>query len=104
MKGIGHASDSPVITGIEFEIAQEQAESLGLAGKKLQESIDRFNAIDAAGSESAGGAEALQEVASRAWALMVQRELIGFTHDNLRWLRDRFDLPAAALRLLGPQQ
>jgi Family of unknown function (DUF6665) len=86
--------------GLEFEIAQEQAESLGVAGRKLQASIERYRA--AVRRRHASEREALlNEIASRAWGLMVQRELIGFKQDNVRWMLDNFDLPAAALKQLG---
>ena len=104
MKNISYLSDGSATTGLELEIVQEQAESLGLAGKKLQEAIDHFNSLGDSSTRLAGGEAALQDVVSRAWALLVQRELIGFKHENLRWLVDRFDLPEPALRLLGRQQ
>ncbi len=90
-------------SGLEFEIAQEHAEALGLAGKRLQESIDRFNAAHQDSGVTASG-DLVREIASRAWALMVQRELIGFKHENLRWLLEHFDIPEAALSILGRRE
>jgi hypothetical protein len=89
------------MTGLELEIAREQAETLGLAGKRLQESIDRLNSAGKRQGAAVQHDELLSEIASRAWALMVQRELIGFKHENLRWIMDRFEIPDAALKKLG---
>jgi len=84
-----------------FEIAKEQAEGLGLAGKKLQESIDRYNDAVRSGEERANDEALLLDVAARAWALIVQRELIGFVHENQKWVAENFAIPRAALRLMG---
>jgi hypothetical protein len=89
---------------LELEIAREQAEALGLAGKKLQESIDAFNRAARQAETSVDHDRLLGDIASRAWALMVQRELMGFTHENLRWVLDRFDVPDGALRKMGQQE
>jgi hypothetical protein len=88
------------LSDIQLEIAQEQAEALGLAGRKLQDSIDRFN--DAVDGELPSGAESglIDEIAARAWALLVQRELIGFRHENLRWIRERFQIPDTVISRL----
>ena len=89
------------LTGLALEVAQEQAESLGLAGKKLGEAIDRFRAsADRTRSEHEKD-ELVSEIASRAWGLMVQRELIGFRHENVRWVLDHFEIPEPALKRLG---
>ena len=89
------------MTGLEREIAQEQAESLGLAGKRLQESIDQ-HALSVERNESeARQSKLLGDVSNRAWALMVQRELVGFKHEALRWVVENFDIPDAALSQLG---
>lgn len=92
------------MNGFELEIAQEQAEALGLAGKKLQESIDGFNRAVAGHRSTVGQQGLLSEIVSRAWALMVQRELIGFKHENVRWVLDRFEIPDAALSALGQSE
>lgn len=89
------------LTVVEFEIAQEQAESLGLAGKRLRAAIDRYDQAVRHKPTPADYEELLSEVVSRAWALVVQREHIGFRQDNLRWVRDHFGVPDAALRKLG---
>lgn len=86
---------------LRFEIAKEQAQGLGLAGKKLEESIDRYNDASRDGRGRAEEDELLNDVAARAWALIVQRELIGFVHENQRWVVENFAIPRAALRLMG---
>ena len=91
--------------GLELEIAREQAESLGRAGQRLQKSIDEFDRALQLRGDARDDEGHLREIASRAWELMVQRELVGFTHDNLQWVIDRFDIPEAALSKLGrPEQ
>lgn len=93
-------SESPT-TALDLEIARAQAEALGLAGKKLQESIDRFRVSSEWESRAQGREELLDELVSRAWALMVQRELIGFRHENVRWILKHYELPNEALSYLG---
>lgn len=88
-------------TALDLEIAREQAEALGTAGKKLQESIDRFRVSFRREARVPGTQELLDEIVSRAWALMVQRELLGFRHENMSWILAHFDLPTEALRQLG---
>jgi len=86
---------------LDFEIAQEQAEALGLAGKKLQAAIDRFDNAVRERQSAVDDDSLLSDIAARAWALIVQRELLGFKHENLRWILDHFPVPDAALRRLG---
>lgn len=90
-----------ILSDIQLEIAREQAEALGLAGKKLQQSIDRFN--DTFDGEKLSGTESglIDEIAERAWALLVQRELLGFRHENLQWIRERFQIPDAVISRLS---
>lgn len=87
--------------GLQREIARERAEALGLTGKKLQRSIDAFNRAVRLRRGAADRESLLGEIAWHAWALIVQREVTGFTHENLRWVLDRFDIPTAALQRLG---
>lgn len=88
------------VSGLELEIAQEQAEALGLAGRKLQDSIDAYNRTCVSRPEGPIQPKLLKEIASRAWALIVQRELLGFRHENLRYIRERFDIPRDVWRFL----
>ena len=87
--------------GLELEVAREQAASLGRAGKRLQLSIDAFNRAIEREDIPCDDAAHSSAIAARAWELMVQRELVGFTQDNLQWVIDRFEIPDAALRKLG---
>lgn len=86
---------------LRVEIVKGQAESLGRAGRKLEASIERFNRAVETRASSHDCEDRLDEVASCAWALVVQREVIGFRQENLRWVRDEFDVPVAALDRLG---
>ena len=107
----GHRSRSKIVSlesrkadrasVFRFEVAKEQAEGLGLAGKKLQESIDRYNSEANDSRRRTDDDDLLLDVAARAWALIVQRELIGFVHENQKWVAENFAIPRAALKLMG---
>ena len=88
------------LIGLDLEIMQEQAEALGRAGKKLKQAIDRFAAVET-GMDATTRDALLNEIAARAWALMVQREHIGFKQECWRWVAREFDIPAEALKRLG---
>lgn len=73
---------------IERALAQERGSALGRAGRRLDEAILTHRLLTEVGSatvEQMGAA--LGEVTQSAWALMVQREYVGFRSDNLAWLR-----------------
>ncbi len=86
---------------LELEIAREQAQSLGLAGRRLQESIDKYRVAIEEDDSAARRTRLLNDIASRAWALMVQRELVGFKHEARRWVLENFDIPEEAVGHLG---
>lgn len=86
---------------LDLQIAREQAESLGLAGRRLQESIDQYHVAFEQAASAALQTKLLGEISSRAWALMVQREHVGFRHEARRWVLENFDIPERALSHLG---
>ena len=91
------SQNSESLSGFELEIAKEQAESLGIAGKKLQESIDQFQLAIRDNETESRQSALLAEIKTRVWALIVQRELVGFRHETLSWVVANFDIPEAAL-------
>ena len=88
-------------TPLEEEIAKERASALGRAGKKLEVSLERYRLLRASRATAGELDELLDEIAENLWCLVVQRELVGFIHENLRFVRERFDIPAAAIARMG---
>ena len=88
---------------IELEIFKEQAGALGSAGKLLSTALNRHQEhIQNGGREGDPVTEELlDEVAQRAYELMLQREFVGFTQNNAAWLLQGFTLPPGVLRRLG---
>jgi len=88
---------------IEREILKEQAGALGAAGKLLSTSLNRHaEHIRNGGRDGEPRTEELlDEVAQRAYELMLQREFIGFTQNNTEWLLQGFTLPPGVIRRLG---
>ena len=83
---------------IELEIMEDQATALGAAGRKLDVALEKYwRQMDL--NEQAD--DLLIEVADAAWQLVLQREFIGFTHDNLAWLKRSYRIPAATFSLFG---
>src|ERR1700727_355709 len=78
---------SEKMSALELEIAKEKSTSLGTAGKKLRDSIARYkqsnSPIDVAPEERD---RLLAFVLANVQELVVQRELVGFVHDNMSWI------------------
>lgn len=86
--------------GIEAEFAEERANALGRAGRRLDEALDeRRTALAEAGGTLPPAVDELllDAIAERLFALIVQRECVGLRHDNLAWIRAHYDVPDAAL-------
>ena len=96
---IATARRSGRMAGIERALAEERADSLGRAGDRLEDAIDTWELLVEVGhaTESQVGA-ALQEIRDAAWALLVQRECVGFRGDNLGWIRAHYRIPMDAFR------
>jgi len=87
---------------LKYELVKEQAGALGLAGKKLQKALDAYRAHASHGSApSQKRSQLFEEVVNRAYALLLQREIIGFSHGNVDWLRSSFEFPDGVLKRLG---
>jgi len=91
------------IKALEYEIMREQAGALGRAGSKLESALQNYyNFIAQFGSSDTTKISVLlDDIAAKMWALALQRELIGFHHNNIEWISDTFDIPAAVFGRLG---
>jgi hypothetical protein len=90
------------MSALELEIAKEKSTSLGIAGKNLRDSIEKYRqstSQNAVASEERG--RFLASVLANVQALVIQRELVGFIHDNMNWIIETYDLPKEALTKLG---
>lgn len=66
--------------GLDYEIAQEKAASLGRIGRRLEDSLAALKAFDAAPCATGGAAQRARLVAAAAealWMLAVQQEAAG---------------------------
>ena len=82
-------------------LAEERANALGRAGRKLEEAVDTHRLlVDVGVAPNDQVAEALRDVRDAAWALMVQRECAGFREPDLGWLVRHYRVPPEVLRRL----
>ena len=90
------------LNALELEMAKEKSSALGIAGKELRRSIELYRQSISADAAAAGGRERLLDaVTTNIQALIVQRELVGFVHENMRWVIQTYDPPKEALLKLG---
>ncbi len=86
---------------VEGALAEERANALGRAGRKLDEAIDTHRLLlEVGAADEAQVATALTAVRDAAWALMVQRECAGFRSDGRDWLRTNYALPTGVAERL----
>lgn len=79
---------------VEEALAEERANAMGKAGKKLEDALNDHRLLVEVGHATAEQVEgALDAVVEAAWALVVQRECCGFRVDNHGWLREHYDVP-----------
>ncbi|WP_192359564.1 DUF6665 family protein [Mesorhizobium mediterraneum] len=67
-------------SALDYEILAEKAQTLGLLGRQLEQSLEqlrRFDALTTGENRAEQRATLLNEAAYRAWAFMVHRELCG---------------------------
>lgn len=86
-----------------YEIRKEQAASLGRAGERLSKALGQYRTRTLANEPLEPGEHEtlIAAVTHNAWALAVQRELIGLPHDNLAWIADVYAVPEVIRRRLG---
>lgn len=76
----GHGKPDTGLNVLDYELAQERAQTLGRVGDRVEDALARLRAFDAQGGDGSGRAALVDEAADRVWALMVQRELCGLRH------------------------
>ncbi|HZF29605.1 MAG TPA: DUF6665 family protein [Gammaproteobacteria bacterium] len=90
----------PAVDAVAREVAQEKAEALGLAGKKLEEALRALHELDAASDTGdARRRELVARAAERVTSLLVQREAYGFADPS--FLLAHYDVPAEVVARLG---
>jgi hypothetical protein len=90
---------------LELEIIKEKSTALGIAGKRLQNSIVKYRqSLSHDGGTSDERCRLLAALAANIQALIVQRELVGLVHDNMQWVVQTYDIPKEALAKLGVVQ
>jgi hypothetical protein len=93
---------SDEINALELEIVKEKLTALGIAGKRLRESIEKYTqSIENHAVSSSDRDRLLAAVSEDVQALSVQRELVGLTHENLNWIVRTYGVPQEALAKLG---
>jgi hypothetical protein len=68
---------------LDYEIAQQKAQTLGDMGQQVEQALSRLRAFEAEGRQASdpGEHERLRDrAAEKVWALMIQRELCGLRH------------------------
>lgn len=84
---------------VEVDLAEERANALGRVSERLQEAIEDHELLCAVGAATPEQVDrSIDEIATAAWNLLVQRDCAGFRGDNRRWIREQYDIPPAALR------
>ena len=89
---------------LELELAKEKSTALGIAGKQLQNSIAKYRKSISQVGVPSDEDRLLAALAADIQALIVQRELVGLTHDNMQWVVQTYDVPKEALAKLGVVQ
>ena len=88
-------------SAIELEIAKEQASALGRAGRKLRLSLESYQSKFDRNFNTEQKNELLCEIADNVWALVLQREFVGFIEGNLKWVRENYVIPDEAINMMG---
>ncbi len=106
------AHQTVTLNAAELEIKKEQATALGRAGKKLRLALEAYQIQLEADQNQASASRTsscaftadhalIKNIADNAWALILQREFLGFTQDNLQWVIENYRIPQAALNRIG---
>ena len=88
-------------SALEFEIVKEQASALGIAGRKLQQSIARYHSLIADGISPNDQERHIVEMSTNIRNLLLQREFVGFIHENVSWIKKNYTVPAEVWKKLG---
>ena len=88
-------------SAIELEIAREQASALGRAGRKLRISLESYERVRHKNLSENEEKPYINEISENVWSLILQREFLGFINDNIKWVRENYVIPDAAISNLG---
>ena len=86
---------------LELEIIDMQSSALGLAGKKLQLSIQEYTQAKEKLFPKDNKAILLQIISENAYELMLQREFIGFVDGNMQWIQKHYAIPHEAFKAVS---
>lgn len=84
---------------VEQGLREEAARALGRAGDRLEAALEAYRREAGAASPEVERRH-LEHIATRLYALLVQRECAGAVHGNLEKIRAVYDIPEAAIRRL----
>ncbi len=91
-------------TALELEIVKEQASALGIAGRALRLSLERYQKSFASSHQNDDSETLMQDIADKLWALVLQREFLGFIDGNIDWVKANYHIPEAAFRKMGSKR
>jgi len=77
----------------ELEIMKERASALGRAGEQLQTTLCDYRQAQDMHRNNEELKILRHNAAQKLWNLMIQRELLGFVHDNEKWLCESYTVP-----------
>ena len=89
----------------DHEVAEEKAEALGRAGKRLEQAVAELRAHDRGNSDSRSAAKRqrlLWNLAERVEAFAVQREAFGLR--DTRYVLDYYDIPDEVVARVGAKR
>lgn len=94
------AASSSRIVALDYELAQEQASTLGRAGRTLEAALQALAEYDRGpGDDAAARPDLVADASDALWRFMVQREAIGL-RDPRPVLRD-YRVPAEVYNRMG---
>lgn len=88
-------------SAVELEIVREHASALGRTGRKLRISLENYEKRRHRNINELEEKALIQEISENVWALVLQREFLGFVENNVKWVRANYVIPDAAIRNLG---
>jgi hypothetical protein len=95
------ALQQPATSVLETEILKEKASALGRAGAALQGAVAVYRDEADRGWPSDNRECVTRQISESLNALMIQRELSGLTHENVKWMLDSYGIPEEAIRHIG---
>jgi hypothetical protein len=88
-------------SALEFEIVKEQASALGIAGRNLQFSLDKYYKETKSTIDKEFEKQLINDISSHLRSLLLQREFVGFVHGNMDWVKKNYNVPTRAIQILG---